>query len=121
MLERLGEEKGKAAIRSAVEKFGKARIASMYEEARERGLEINIENYPKVRDIPGTSWERDPNRPEDITYCPMHDMWERLGAGELGAIYCEIDYVLYKGFNAELERPLCKTSGDQCCRFIIKS
>lgn len=120
MIERLGKETGTEAIRTAVTKFGEARAENMKEEARERGLEINAEAYTRVRDMPSISWEKDPNNPADITYCPMHDMWEQLDAGELGALYCEIDDVLYKSFRVNYERPLCKTRGDRCCRFIIK-
>lgn len=118
--DRLGEEEGTAAIRHAVTQFGEARAAVMKEEAKERGLEINAETYALVRDMPGISWEKDPERPTDITYCPMHDMWEQLDAQDLGALYCEIDEVLYQSFGVEFERPLCKTSGDSCCRFIVK-
>jgi hypothetical protein len=71
--------------------------------------------------MPTISWEKDPNNPSDITYCPMHDMWEQLGANDLGSIYCEIDYDLYKAFGIDFERPLCKTSGDRCCRFIVNT
>lgn len=121
MIDRLGKEKGIEAIRTAVTKFGEARAENMKEEARERGLEINAETYTRVRDMPSISWEKDPDNPADVTYCPMHDMWEQLDAEELGALYCEIDDVLYKSFRVDYERPLCKTHGDRCCRFVIKS
>lgn len=121
MIERLGEERGQAAIRNAVTKFGEARAEVMKEEARERGLELNAETYALVRDMPSISWEKDPENPSDVTYCPMHDMWEQLNALVLGALYCEIDDILYKSFNVDYERPLCKSHGDHCCRFIIKS
>ena len=120
MIDKLGAEEGRKAVREAVTKFGEARAAEMKEEAAERGLEINAETYSLVRDMPGISWEKDPGNPSDFTYCPMQDMWEQLGANDLGSIYCEIDYVLYKAFNIDFERPLCKTNGDPCCRFIIK-
>lgn len=121
MIEKLGEEKGKESVREAVRKFGEARAEAMKEEAAERGLEINAETYALVRDMPGISWEKDPDSLCDFTYCPMQDMWEQLGANDLGSIYCEIDYVLYKAFNVDFVRPLCRTSGDSCCRFIIKN
>jgi hypothetical protein len=70
--------------------------------------------------MPSISWEKDPKQQTDITYCPMHDMWDQLDALKLGAIYCEIDEVLYRQFHVDFERPLCKTNGDSCCRFIIK-
>ncbi len=121
MIDRLGAEEGKKAVREAIRKFGEARAEVMLEEAREKGLPINNETYTKIKDMPSISWEKDPENPADITYCPMHDMWEQLGANDLGSIYCEIDYDLYKAFGIDFERPLCKTSGDCCCRFIVKT
>lgn len=120
MIDKLGEKEGREAIRSAIKRFGEARAKDMQEEARDRGLDINAETYAIVRDMPSISWEKDPDDPRDVTYCPMHDMWDQLDALKLGSLYCEIDDVLFKSFNVEYERPLCKTSGDQCCRFIIK-
>lgn len=123
MIEKLGEEEGEKAIRSAVTQFGQVRLASMKEEAKEKGLEINSETYGIVRDMPGISWERDPQNLTDVTYCPMQDMWEMLekqSIQKIGSLYCEIDHVLYQGFNTPFERPLCKTHGDACCRFLVK-
>lgn len=120
MIKKLGPEKGREAARNAITKFGLARAETMKEEAKEKGLPLNNDTYVKIKDMPTTSWEKDPETPTDITYCPMYDMWEQLGANELGSIYCEIDYVLYNAFNIDFERPLCKTSGDKCCRFLVK-
>lgn len=120
LIDRLGEDTGTEAIRNAVTRFGEARASVMKEEAAERGLPINGETYALVRDMPSISWEKDPEQPSDITYCPMHDMWEQLDTLKLGALYCEIDAVLYRQFLVEFERPLCKTDGDRCCRFLIK-
>ncbi|MEY8000184.1 L-2-amino-thiazoline-4-carboxylic acid hydrolase [Clostridium sp. Mt-5] len=120
MIDKLGEDKGKEAIREAVTKFGELRAENMKEEAVERGLKINAETYAKVKDMPSISWESDPHNPGDITYCPMHDMWKQLNGEDIGALYCEIDKILYDKFNIEFERPLCKTAGDKCCRFVVK-
>jgi hypothetical protein len=121
LLDRLGEAEGKAAVRNAVKKFGEARAANMKEEVAERGLAINPQTYALVRDMPGIPWIKDAAHPGDITYCPMHDMWQQLDANDIGALYCEIDEVLYNSFNADLDRPLCLTSGDTRCRFIVKN
>lgn len=120
MIDRLGDEKGKEAIRNAIAMFGEARAETMKDETKERGLELNAETYALVRDMPSISWEKDPENPMDVTYCPMHDMWSQLDALELGALYCEIDEILYTNFRIDYERPFCKTHGDHCCRFIIK-
>lgn len=121
LIDNLGEEKGTEAVRRAIRKYGAARAASMREEAESRGLDITPETYTMVRDMPGDSWIKDASNPTDITYCPMHDMWEQLDALKIGSLYCEIDEVLYDSFNADFERPLCKTSGDRCCRFVVKN
>lgn len=120
LIDRLGEEEGRKAVRHAVTRFGEARVEQMKEEAAERGLELNAATYATVRDMPGISWEKDPDNPTDVIYCPMYDMWEQLGAQDIGALYCEIDDVLFRSFHVDYERPLCKTSGDSCCRFLIK-
>lgn len=120
MLDQLGEENGVAAIRNAIQHFGQVRVAAMQEEAAELGLKISTDTYALVRDMPGISWETSTENPADITYCPMQDMWHQLGGNALGKLYCEIDSILYDSFNAVIERPLCKTHGDSCCRFIIK-
>lgn len=119
MIEKLGEEEGTKAVREATRKFGEARVEVMIEEAKEKGLELTPETYAKIKDMPSISWKSDPENPCDMTYCPMHDMWQQLGAEDIGALYCEIDAVMYNKFGLKFERPLCKTHGDKCCRFIV--
>jgi hypothetical protein len=119
----LGEDRGKAVILSAIKSFGEARLKSMTEEAHERGLDPNsFDTYKKVRDMPGTGWERDPNNPMKITFCPMESVWAEYGeeGRKLGYLYCSIDHVLYDGFGADLERPYCRALGDECCDFHPK-
>ncbi len=114
----LGEERGKEVILAAIKRFGVARVKSMVEEARERGLDPNsFDTYKKVRDMPGTGWERDPSNPMKITFCPMDSVWAQYGeeGRKLGYLYCSIDHVLYDGFNADLERPFCQALGDEGC------
>ena len=120
IIKKLGDEEGKDVIRKAISRFGKSRAEAMLKEAEERDLEINHDTYLAVRDMPLISWKKDPCRSTDITYCPMHDMWSMLNDNELGSLYCEIDKILYESFSIDFDRPLCKTSGDPCCRFIIK-
>jgi len=52
----------------------------------------------------------------------MFDIWEGFGekGRELGALYCEIDHILFNGFGLELDRPLCKTRGDKVCDFRVQ-
>jgi len=118
-----GEERGKEVILAAIKRFGEARLISMAQEARERALDPkSFDTYKLVRDMPGTGWERDPNNPTKITYCPMESVWAEYGdeGRRLGYLYCSIDHVLYNGFGADLERPQCRALGDECCDFHPK-
>ena len=119
----LGEERGQQVILAAIKRFAEARLKSMAEEARERGLDPkSFDTYQKVRDMPGTGWERDPNNPQKVIFCPMDSVWAEYGeeGRKLGYLYCSIDHVLYDGFNADLERPSCRALGDDCCDFHPK-
>jgi hypothetical protein len=120
MMDALGPEEGKKAIAAAIDKFGRARVASMKEEAAERGLDpMSKATYDVVREMPGIGWSFSP---EGVTHCPLNDIWQDFGeeGKELGAIYCEIDHVLLNSFNVGLERNFCLTHGDDYCQFIYK-
>lgn len=123
LTENLGEENGKAAIREALKKFGQKRVADMKKEAEERGLPPKSpQTYLKVRDMPSNGWAYDPNSPGTVTECPMFDIWDDFGkkGRELGALYCEIDHILFGGFGVKLDRPRCKTRGDSVCDFRLE-
>ena len=123
MIERLGEKEGEEAIRTAVTAFGNDRVASMKEEAEERGIkEFNsIQDYFSVRDMPSDGWINS----EDLTkakYCPFHDIWKEYGdmGDKIGKLYCEVDFILFGAFGINLERNHCLTDGDEFCDFILK-
>lgn len=122
MVEKMGEEEGKKAVLSAINKFGEARVKAMKEEADEKGLDVNNPaTYLKVRDMPSNGWKYSENNPADITYCPMEDVWSQYGkyGKELGYLYCQVDKVLFGGFGLKLDRPYCIAKGDEVCRFNI--
>ncbi|NMM61715.1 L-2-amino-thiazoline-4-carboxylic acid hydrolase [Clostridium sp. P21] len=123
MVERMGKENGMEAVSSAVNKFGKARIKAMKEEAKERGLDADdARTYAAVRDMPSTGWKCSADNPLETTYCPMADIWQQYGKGgmELGHLYCEIDHILFEAFGMKLERPYCIAKGDKVCKFNLK-
>lgn len=123
LVENLGEEKGKTAIRKSLKRFGEKRVSDMKKEAKERGLPPDSpQTYLKVRDMPSDGWKSDAKNPLVITECPMFDIWESFGEKglDLGAIYCEIDHILFKGFGLVLNRPQCKTKGDHVCDFKVE-
>jgi len=121
MVETLGGQRGKEVIRAAVADFGRARVAAMHREALEKGLDINdLQTFAQIRDLPMIGWRTNPEDANEVTYCPMKDVWSQYGAHDLGALYCEVDYILYAGFAAQLDRPACRTAGDETCVFRKK-
>lgn len=123
LIENLGEEKGKAAIRESLKKFAEKRVSDMKKEANERGLSTDLpQTYFSVRDMPSNGWKNHPEDPLAITECPMFDIWENFGENgmKLGALYCEIDHILFGGFGLALSRPQCKTKGDHVCDFQVQ-
>lgn len=124
LIENLGEEKGKSTIRESLKKFSEKRVSDMKEEAKERGLSLDLpQTYFAVRDMPTDGWKSDPQNPMAITECPLFDIWENFGEKGigLGALYCEIDHILFEGFGLALSRPQCKTKGDRVCDFQVQS
>ncbi len=118
LIERLGEEEGKKAIKAAVENMAKSRIEAMKHDALSLGLSpIGKDTYNKIKDFGTPDWKRDENGL--VTYCPMAETWAQYGNEglALGALYCQIDYALYEGFGMKLDRPKCLTNGDSCCIF----
>jgi len=118
MLERLGEEEGKKAIKAAINNMAKSRIEAMKRDALSAGLPpFGKDTYSKIKDFGTPDWKRDENGV--VTYCPMAETWKQYGEEGLsiGALYCQIDYELYEGFGMKLDRPKCLTNGDSCCIF----
>lgn len=123
LTEKLGDQAGKDAVRQAVKKFGAARADSMKKEASECGFPpFGPDTYVRVRDMPSNGWESQPENPLVTTVCPMADIWDNFGVKgrELGALYCEVDHILFESFGLKLDRPLCKTKGDKVCDFRLQ-
>jgi hypothetical protein len=118
MIERLGEEEGKKAVRHALKQMAQSRIEAMHQEAKAVGIEpVGKKAYAKVKDFGTPDWQRDEQGV--VTYCPMAETWAQYGeTGRIiGSLYCEIDYDLYEGFGMKLDRPECLACGDKRCVF----
>jgi len=121
--EAIGFEQGSQVVLRAIQKFAEDRVRGMRAEAAERGLPLDsMDTYRQVRDMPGNAQERNPDNRSQITYCGMNEAWSEYGeeGKKLGYLYCSIDYTLYKGWGAELDRPTCLALGDECCDFRVK-
>lgn len=123
IIEAMGEEEGSKVITKAVEEFGHARVASMKEEAAERGIVVDSESkYFMVRDMPSCGWENERVPEGSICHrCLFDEVWKKYGemGKKLEALYCPVDYILFGGFGFDLDRPACKGNGDDTCVFHL--
>lgn len=117
IVEAMGEEEGEKVIRKALKEFGEDRVSSIKAEALEKGVTVDsFEKFFTVRDMPDCGWVNGDERGV-VEQCLFHEVWKRYGdmGMKMGALYCEIDYILYGSFGFELDRPECKcTGGDRC-------
>ena len=120
LIDRLGPDEGKAAVRHALKCMADSRVDAMKRDAAEKGLPASgAASYKKIKDFPTPDWHRDEQGV--VSYCPMAETWQTHADGiEIGGLYCAIDYDLYAGFGMELTRPECIGNGDACCRFQPK-
>ena len=110
-----GEEKGREIIRRAIWNFGRYRGTKIRENVDAKGLPANLENLVKYYDLPAskvteTDVQVTPSTYEEVTrHCTFADVWMGFGAGSLGCIYCEQDFVLAEGFNKDIK---CSRTSD---------
>lgn len=121
IMDEMGEEKGSELIEAALKEFGEARVASIKEEAAEKGIEVkNFEDYFTVRDMPDCGWINGEERGV-VLQCLFDEVWKKYEADEqnqkIRQLYCDIDYTLYGGFGFDLYRPECKAAGHDKCVF----
>jgi hypothetical protein len=108
VVDRYGEE-GKALLRDAIRKFGYNRGERVRAEVEAMGLEPTMENEYLCHDIPlgskafsaESSYEGD-KRITKITKCTFGDTWKKLGADEIGRIYCDVDFAIWAGYNKDI-------------------
>ncbi len=134
MLDSFGDE-GEAALRRAVQAFGRDRGASLKKRHLAQELPINVRSLFEHYDAPGTNSSRfrrttfklNENTRQSETYvCQFWDVWNELGGVEalrsLGQIYCnEFHPAMWGEYDPDIkvELPMLKTQGDAHCRFEV--
>jgi predicted ArsR family transcriptional regulator len=107
--ETLGDEQGRALVSSAIYKLGRDRGRRIRERVDAAGLEPTLDNMTKYYDLPiGEGWDAtmeptDEGMVETVSYCPLAEVWQELGAEELDMLYCDIDMGIIEGYNPEIE------------------
>ncbi len=134
MLDSFGEE-GEAALRRAIQAFGRDRGATLKKRHQAKQLPINVKSLFDQYDMPGTDSSRfrrttfklDENTRQSETYvCHFQEIWEELGGvpalRSLGQIYCnEFHPAMWGEYDPDIKVQLPKllTQGDEHCRFEV--
>jgi hypothetical protein len=128
IVERAGEHRGEAVIRSAIRQYGEQRGRRMALRVQADKHPLNMPMYivyaeyrvgPK--EFPLQIIERVPHARVQTPRCPWNTAWKEHGLLSLGRLYClEIDQALVRGFNPELQMDLNSTlsNGDAQCEFV---
>jgi hypothetical protein len=129
IVDRLGEEEGKALIKEAIWAYGRHCGQAVRAGVEDMGLPLTDENFGKVRNLPQYGWEVDSVTLADgevrpiATFCPIAAAFKELGpqAEELGRLYCYVDQAKYEAYNPDMEFIHAKNllDGDTYCEFLI--
>ena len=105
MIKKYGDD-AKFTILEGIRRFGEWRGQEIRKQVLAAGEELNLGNLFKYYDLPlWVAWhmevieDSETQRVTEVSYCPMADTWEKLGASRIGAIYCYVDPALVKGYN----------------------
>ena len=127
LVEELGEEKGKQVILKAIKDYGTRIGEQVRANVSARGLDNSPANYKE--DIPVYGMH---DRIEEITVqgekrlrlygCVMGKLWNELGEGELGRLYCYVDPAKYMAFNPNFKLIHVKAlpDGDEYCELAVR-
>ncbi len=127
LVNELGEEKGKELVLKAIKDYG-VRIG---EEARASAAAKGLDNSPASfqSDVPlygmhdgGESVEVGGETRRRAYGCVMGKVWNELGEGELGRLYCYVDPAKYMAFNPNFKLTHVKAlpDGDDYCELVVR-
>ncbi|MFX1565121.1 MAG: L-2-amino-thiazoline-4-carboxylic acid hydrolase [Promethearchaeota archaeon] len=119
LVDELGETTGKDLVLKAVHNYGTERGLAIREKVLEAGLELTIESFSKHYDLPASGWEVNE---EGTTYCCYAQAWMDRGVEDLGRLYCEVDFALFKAYNPDIQMKRVGSilDGDPCCKMEFK-
>ncbi|MDP2729018.1 MAG: L-2-amino-thiazoline-4-carboxylic acid hydrolase [Dehalococcoidales bacterium] len=127
LINELGEEKGKELVLKAIKGYG-IRIG---EEAKARAEAEGGDNEPAnfKSDLPlygmhaGAETVEVAGETRRRAYgCVMGEVWNEMGEGELGRLYCYVDPAKYMAFNPgyKLIHTRALPDGDDCCELVVR-
>lgn len=125
LADELGEERGKALIRKAIDAYGTHIGKDARRKADEKGLSLTPENFEN--DLPMLAWktERVVVEGEErmrVHHCPLAKEWLALGEGKRARPYCYVDQAKMQAFNPNYEYIHVKNilDGDPYCELVVR-
>ena len=127
LVEELGEEKGRQLIMRAIKDYGRRIGEQVKASVTAQGLQNEPVNYKE--DLPlygmydGTELvEVNGEKRIRVYGCVMGKLWNKLGKGKLGRLYCYVDPAKYMAFNPNFKLIHTKavTEGDEYCELVVR-
>lgn len=119
---------GEELLRRAVRAIGEERGRRMREAHLQAGMRLSLKTMMEHYDVPiDAAWEwrdegllTDGTWHRDCTYCPYFEVWQELGAVDLGYLYdYEFHMAQFRTYHPGIQVQFAgiKTRGDAMCRF----
>jgi len=126
LIEEMGEKKGRQLVLKAIKDYGRRIGEEVKANAIAQGLDNNPANYKEDLPLYGMH-----DRIEVVEVggrkimraygCVMGKVWNKLGKGELGRLYCYVDPAKYMAFNPNFKLSHVKAlpDGDEYCELVV--
>ncbi len=127
LVDELGEEKGKQLILKAIKDYGVRIGEEAKSNAASQGLDNNPANFKD--DLPSYGMHDRSERVEvdgeqgGRAYgCTMAKVWNEVGEGKLGCLYCYVDPAKIMAFNPNFKVVHLKAvpAGDEYCEMVMR-
>jgi hypothetical protein len=129
LVKEFGEEQGEKLTLKAIKRYGQLIGEEAKKKVIGKGLEPVPENYKKGEELSeiGMHSGRETllvdGQPRSRAYgCVMGKVWNELGKGKLGRLYCYVDPAKYMAFNPKYKLSHIKAlpDGDKYCELAVK-
>jgi len=127
LVEGLGEKKGKKLVLKAIKDYGTRIGEGVKANVTAQGLDNNPANYKEDLPLYGMhegmeKLEVEGEQRIRAYGCVMGNVWNELGEGELGRLYCYVDPAKYMGFNPNFKLIHTKAlpDGDEYCELVVR-
>ncbi len=123
----LGQERARELTLEAIGRYGRRAGELARSHVESSGLPVTVDNMGSTPDLPKVGWQaRSTTGPagdkrSTISYCPLAEAWQELGAERIGRLYCYVDQGKVEGYDPTL---VCQHAqnvldGDPVCEIVI--